>query len=208
MDLSAIQPQYGPPNCKWEIDDIEQDWTYVQTFDLIHARMMTASFANWPKFFKQSFRALEPGGWLEMQDFCFPTRADDDSMPPTCALAKWNEMMVRGGRISGRELDVPDRYEQWMKEVGFECVTKLEFKWPQNVWPKDKNFKELGRWNLINMLDGLHGFSIALFTRVLGMSVKEVEDFLVDVRRDVEDRSIHSYWPIYVVYGKKPFQET
>ena len=59
---------------------------------------------------------------------------------------------------------------------------------------------------LVNMLEGLHGFSIALFTRSLGMTVKEVEDFLVEVRKDVEDRSIHSYWPIHVVYGRKPLK--
>ena len=148
VDLSAIQPQYAPPNCKWEIDDLEQDWTYPQKFDLIHARMLTASFEDWPKFFRQSFAALEPGGWLEMQDFCLPTRTDDDSMPSTCALARWNEMMVRGGRISGRGMDVPDRYDEWMREVGFENVTKLVYKWPQNPWPKDSHAKELGRWNL------------------------------------------------------------
>lgn len=44
-----------PTNCRFEIDDVEEEWTWSQKFDYIHARMMTASFCDYPKFFKQAF---------------------------------------------------------------------------------------------------------------------------------------------------------
>jgi hypothetical protein len=37
-----------------------------------------------------------------------------------------------------------------------------------------------------------------VWTGVLGMSVEEVQVFLVNVRKDVMNRSIHSYWPVSV----------
>jgi hypothetical protein len=44
-----------PPNVTFEIDDAEETWTYSQKFDFVHARMMTGSFANVPKFFDQVY---------------------------------------------------------------------------------------------------------------------------------------------------------
>jgi hypothetical protein len=37
-----------------------------------------------------------------------------------------------------------------------------------------------------------------VWTGVLGMSAETVQVFLVDVRKDVMNRSIHSYWPVSV----------
>ena len=59
------------------------------------------------------------------------------------------------------------------------------FKWPINTWAKDPQMKEIGAWNLINMIDGLEGFTIRLWTQVLGWSMEEIEVFLVDVRKDL-----------------------
>lgn len=53
-------------------------------------------------------------------------------------------------------------------------------------------------WHNENYCGGLSGLSMALFTRVLGMSPEELELFLVDVRKDMKDTKIHAYWPVYV----------
>jgi hypothetical protein len=45
---------------------------------------------------------------------------------------------------------------------------------------------------------------MALFTRALGWTAEEVEVFLVGVRNDMKNPSVHGWWPIYVVYGRKP----
>ena len=51
----------------------------------------------------------------------------------------------------------------------------------------------LGLWNNENLVGGLQGLSMALFTRVLNWSTQEVEAFLVDVRKDMKNTRIHSY---------------
>jgi len=69
VDLSPIQPElyyslltHGPqlihfsvpPNCSFEIDDIEEPWTYRFKFDFIHVRMMVGSVGSFPRLFEQS----------------------------------------------------------------------------------------------------------------------------------------------------------
>ena len=49
---------------------------------------------------------------------------------------------------------------------------------------------------MTNGLDPLPAISMALMTRVLGMKPEEVELVLVDVQRDLQDRSIHAYFPV------------
>lgn len=104
--------------------------------------------------------------------------------------------MIEAASKGGRELTVGSRYKQWMIDAGFEDVHEITYKWPINQWPRDRKHKELGAWMLMNVLEGLQGFSLALMTRLLGMSKEEVEVFLVDVRKDIKDRTVHAYWPM------------
>jgi hypothetical protein len=47
-----------PPNCIFEIDDIEELWMYSFKFDLIHMRMMVGTAADWPRCFKQCYEQV------------------------------------------------------------------------------------------------------------------------------------------------------
>ena len=194
-DLSPIQPTMVPPNCKFEIDDYEAPWTWTHQFKLIHGRMLNCCFADGKKLLQQSYDALEPGGWLEFQDASLPIRADDGTMDGT-SWEQWVSKFMEAMKKAGLQYLAPEYYEQWAKEAGFVNVVRQYFKWPQNPWPKDPFLKDLGRWHLVNTLDGLYGFTVRLFTGVLGMSTEEVEVFLVKVRKDIMDRRIHSYWPM------------
>jgi hypothetical protein len=49
-------------------------------------------------------------------------------------------------------------------------------------------------WALEDIHGGLQGLSLAFFTRVLKWSVEDLEVFLVDVRKDMKNIRIHSYW--------------
>jgi hypothetical protein len=73
VDLSPIQPgMYDllwntdsliterhqsrvPLNCRFEIDDLEDDWTFKHPFDFIFIRSMIASFKDWRGIFSQAF---------------------------------------------------------------------------------------------------------------------------------------------------------
>jgi hypothetical protein len=45
-----------PINVEFFVDDLELDWNYVTSFDLIYLRMMTGSIKNWPTLFNQAYQ--------------------------------------------------------------------------------------------------------------------------------------------------------
>ncbi|CZS95672.1 related to methyltransferase [Rhynchosporium agropyri] len=206
VDLSPIQPTFVPPNVSFQVDDLEEEWTFKedQRFDFIFARMMTASFADWPRFFEQSFKHMSPGGYIELADICFPVEFVDGSAPADSALKKWAGLILDGTKTAGRPIDSAKMYKEELRKAGFVNIVEQKFTWPQNRWPKDKKMKELGAWSLENMAPSLEGFSMALFTRVFKWTKEEVEVFLVDVRKEMSDPQIHAHWPIYSVYAQKP----
>lgn len=204
-DLSAIQPAYVPPNCKFEVDDFDQPWTFPHPFHYIHARMLSGSLGDPLRLFRRAHHALVPGAWIELQDFAFPVRADDGTMSGT-AFETLNKHLMRALTLLHRDGAWAESYKSFLEQAGFTNVTEVRYKWPQNRWPKDPRLKELGQWNMVNTLDGLHGFAARLCTQVLGMSAEELELLLMESRRDIQNPRVHAYWPIYVVYGQKPVE--
>ncbi|KAN0103508.1 hypothetical protein V8E51_011821 [Hyaloscypha variabilis] len=65
----------------------------------------------------------------------------------------------------------------------------------------------IGLWSHVNMTCNLTGINLILFIHGLGWSQEELETFLVDVRKDLKSPKIHAYWPVHVVYGRKPGSE-
>lgn len=192
-DLSPIQPEYVPPNCRFEVDDAEDEWVFGSRFDLIHARFMCGSFSNFPAIFASCLDNLNPGGWIEFQDYYVKVQAMDDSLAGT-ALERWNDLVLEGVRRMGKNGLAAARFKGQMLDAGFVDVVERKYALPGNPWAKGEDQKMLGMMQMENILDGLHGMSIGLFTKMLGMSAEEVELMLVDVRKDMRNTKIHFYY--------------
>jgi hypothetical protein len=184
-----------PPNCRFEIDDIEDEWMYSSKFDYIHGRHMVGSILEFPKLFAAIFENLTPGGWVEMQDYYVKLQAIDDTLDGT-ALQRWSQMLNHALSFTGRSGLNSAKYKHWMREAGFEDVREEVFAVPGNPWAKGEVQKHLGAMQMENILEGIHGISMLLFTKHLGMSTSAVEALLVDVRKDLKDRNIHFYYPM------------
>lgn len=148
---------------------------------------------------------MEPGGYLEFQDYGLPLRCADDTLEGT-NLQRWGDLMCEAARKLGRPMgtDVSEHYRTWMEQAGFVDIEEKHFMWPSNSWPKDPYMKELGRWNQVNIMDGMEGFCLALLTRGLGWRKEEVDIFVAKVTTDIRDKRIHGYYPMPVFYGRKP----
>ncbi|KAK1996046.1 S-adenosyl-L-methionine-dependent methyltransferase [Colletotrichum falcatum] len=195
VDLSPIQPQFVPPNVKFEIDDIEDSWTYTRPFDYIHSRMMNTSICKWEEYLRQSYKHLKPGGWLELQEFNLPL-SDDGTLTEDHALQRAMKLLGEAAAKTGRAFVDLDALKPMMEAAGFVDVVEMHFKWPSNSWPRDRRYKELGSWNYENITTGLQGFLMAALTRGLGWKADEVNVLAAQARKDVGDRSIHAYWPM------------
>lgn len=49
-----------PPNCTFEIDDAEKEWTWTKPFDYIFIRLMVGSIADWDKLIRQCYEYTVP----------------------------------------------------------------------------------------------------------------------------------------------------
>ncbi|KAH8896043.1 S-adenosyl-L-methionine-dependent methyltransferase [Thozetella sp. PMI_491] len=204
-DLSPIQPRYIPPNCGFKIHDAEDEWLFGTKFDYIHGRAMISCFKNPLQVVRSAYDTLEPGGWLELQDFYFPWGYADNAEPKDTAIYKWNQLCLEGSTKSGRPWTHAQHYKRYLEEAGFEEVVERRFYWPMGPWAEGKYYQTLGRFMQQVILDGLHGISFKVIT-ALGWSAEEIKLFLDDVRKELTSPSVHTYMNIVFVYGRKPLQ--
>ncbi|KAH7146354.1 S-adenosyl-L-methionine-dependent methyltransferase [Dactylonectria macrodidyma] len=204
IDLSPSQPSVVPPNVRFIVDDIDEEWNHSEPFDYIHSRMMNFSIKDWPTYFRNVYDNLTPGGWVEIQEVGCEMASDDNTVTKDTALFKWCRLLDEASAKLGRPFVKFDEMREHMANAGFTEIVDGRFKWPTNRWPKGKKFKELGAWNNENTVAALEALTLAPFTRGLGWSYEEVTLFLSDVRTELNDPKIHAYWPICSIYGKKP----
>lgn len=193
VDLSPIQPEYVPPNCVFEVDDIDDDWVYQHKFDFIHARYLLPFVKKkWPVLFKDIYDNLNPGGWVESQETIVYFQAVDNSLEGT-ALQRWNALLLEGIQKTGRSATEAVRVRHYLAEAGFVNIREKKFAVPMNPWAKGKEQKEIGSMQLVNNLEGIDGITIGVFTRVLGWKKEDVDKLLVDVKKDLANKNIHAY---------------
>ena len=54
-DISAVQPDFVPTNCIFQIDDAQLDWTFKKDhFDFIHLRYLYGAIDDWKKLYHQA----------------------------------------------------------------------------------------------------------------------------------------------------------
>ncbi|KAF2835896.1 S-adenosyl-L-methionine-dependent methyltransferase, partial [Patellaria atrata CBS 101060] len=207
-DLSPIQPEWVPKNVKFIIDDAaEEDWMIKPNYyDYVHTRVLLGCFHDFREVIRKSFRYLKPGAWMESQEYMPTIYCDDGTMGPDYLFAEWTKTQDMAAMNLGKPLRIANKLKRWYEQAGFINVHEEVYKLPINPWPKDPQFKMLGRFSEDSLLDGLQAFSLAWFHRGLGWTKDEIEVYLVNVRKSLSDRSVHAYHKIYVVWGQKPLE--
>ncbi|KAI8167541.1 Secondary metabolism regulator LAE1 [Colletotrichum sp. SAR 10_65] len=192
-DLSAIQPEWTPPNVKFEIDDVESPWLHPSKFDFIFSRYLAGSIGDWPKLVGNVYDNLNPGGWAEFQDYDFLFKSDDGSYKEEHHTWQWNTQFIDATVSIGRESRPGPKLEQWVRDAGFVNVRHFVHKWPIGPWPKDAYYKDIGMCNLIQLLDGLEAFTLRVFCGVLQWPEAKVLVMLAKVRAELKAGTFHSY---------------
>lgn len=60
MLIEPLPPKRVPPNVSFQVDDIEDEWTYETPFDYIHSRYLAAAVRDWPRLVRQAFQSVDP----------------------------------------------------------------------------------------------------------------------------------------------------
>lgn len=206
VDLSPIQPSWIPPNLKFVVDDIEDDWLAGSDYDLVYARNLAPLVKDFPKLLKRSFENLKPGGWIETGDFSANVDCDDGTMKDDWPLKVFWDKVQDAMTIFGTEIRIAPRVGELMEEAGFVNVQKRVFKVPVGTWPLDKTLRLVGLYMRTVTRDFLGAAASKPFQK-LGMSEAEIEVFLAAVRKALVDDRVHCFGRYYVWSGQKPADE-
>ncbi|KAJ5655054.1 hypothetical protein N7490_002057 [Penicillium lividum] len=204
IDLSPIQPSWVPPNCRFEVDNFEQPWSYNQAFDFIHGRELEGAIRDHDVFFRDAFENLNSLGWLEMATMEPTTYSDDGTHLEATCLMEAIDHMHSGAKSFGKDLTSAVTWKDRMKMAGFINVQEIILKLPQSPWPKDPKLKELGRYHQLNMIEAMPAYTYALLTRMQGWDRAQIETLLAGIRKELKDTSLHLYTKVHIVYGQKP----
>lgn len=74
-------------------------------------------------------------------------------------------------------------------------MVEKTFYWPTSPWAKGEHYKKLSKYVQENYITGIEGMSLRAIGQ-LGWSADEIKDFLVGVREDFLNTSIHAYMPM------------
>ncbi|CAK7215225.1 hypothetical protein SBRCBS47491_002410 [Sporothrix bragantina] len=201
-DLSPIQPAFIPANCTFEVDDAEDEWSFGEPFDYIHGRALVSCFRNPAAVIRSAVDSLAEGGFLELQDGHFPLKFASPP-PENCALVRWIGLILEAAARAGRPWTNTCYYKQWMEEAGLENVVQRHFYWPVSPWARGAYYKTLGAYVQQDLLNGIEGLSLKLLS-LLGWSFGDIQNLLVEIRRDLLDTSIHAYIEVSFFWGRKP----
>ena len=136
IDIAPVQPTLVPPNCQFEIEDIENDWLFKKnSFDFIFGRELLLSITDWPQLINQAFDHLKPGGYLELSMTDSRTCCADGSLDlKTSYFAESANILWEIGERMGTPLDAHEKWRDQFMEAGFDKVQDHIFKIPTGPW--------------------------------------------------------------------------
>ncbi|KAH9989104.1 S-adenosyl-L-methionine-dependent methyltransferase [Xylariaceae sp. FL0662B] len=209
VDISPQQPQWIPPNLKFEVDDVTQSWTYEpNSFDYIHMRWLVGAIPDWDFLYREIFKALKPGGYFENKESSAVITSDDGTVVDGSALDQWGKVFAEAGKKFGRSFRVVEDCIQRpaMVKAGFVDIEEHDFKarTPLGPWPADEKMREVGQYNQLALEQDIEGFVVYLWTTTMGWSKEEIQVYAAHLRRELRSKKYHPYYPQRVLIGRKP----
>ncbi|KAL1866293.1 hypothetical protein VTK73DRAFT_4823 [Phialemonium thermophilum] len=206
-DLSPIQPNWVPPNVKFELDDATQTWSWPDnTFDFVHLRYLFGAISDWNALFAEAYRTCKPGGWVESCEADPLYVSDDGTTDGNYGVERFVQLYREGGKKFGRSFCVieEDLQLQGMKAAGFVDLQVVNYKVPIGGWALDPQLREVGRFVRLTLENDIEGYTLLMWHNVLGWPKEEYPVFLAAVRKALKNPRIHGYVKVRFVYGRKP----
>ncbi|ORY68797.1 S-adenosyl-L-methionine-dependent methyltransferase [Pseudomassariella vexata] len=205
-DLSPTQPGWVPANVKFEVDDATLVWTFrPNVFDFVHMRDLFGSIQDWNSLYRQAYKCIKPGGYIEDFECSVVISSDDGSVAPGMACYDWGRIFHEAGRKMGRPMDVVERgiVPAGLKAAGFVDVVERRYRLPLTAWPADKRLREVGAIQHWAAQEGLEGYAMYLLTQQLKWAPERVQLLLACIRKELRSNKLHPYAWVQVTYGRK-----
>ena len=168
-----------PRNCRFEIDDIEKEWTWSLRFCYIRLSFLAGAI-NVEGAIVQAFRHLELGGRFEAIDIDYIPRCENGTLEGT-KLYKFMHLLLEASKKSERPLNCALQYEGWMEKANFDDVQRTHHRrWIQTRWD----------------FEWLQGLCLRYFTRYLGWNSDKVMALCAEVSAELKSQSVAVYFDL------------
>ncbi|KAF5586463.1 mRNA 3 end-processing YTH1 [Fusarium pseudocircinatum] len=191
VDLSPIQPSWVPPNLKFLVDDIEDEWMHGGDFDFVHMRCISPWLKDEVNVLRQAHDHMKPGAWIEIQELDARANCDDGSLAPDAPLAKFFDTAEQAVASFGMKFRAGENLREPLEKAGFTNVSCKVLKVPIGTWAKDKKLRLIGLYLKTAVSDMFGAMAAKPLRKILGP--EEIEVFLADARKDLNNVNIHSY---------------
>ncbi|KAF4446707.1 hypothetical protein F53441_9640 [Fusarium austroafricanum] len=205
-DLSPIQPNWVPPNVKFELEDATTSWSWSgNSFDLVHVRYLIGAIADWGALFKEAFRCCVPGdGFFESVEVNPTFLSDDGTTDGASAMQTWNKLFKEGSKAFGRNFCEVEGDVKLLHDAGFVDVQVTDFKVPVGGWAKDPKLRQVGQFLRATIENDIEGYTLMVWQQILGWPEDEYQMFLMDMRKALKNKNIHGYMRVRFISGRKP----
>lgn len=132
-------------------------------------------------------RHLRPGGFLELQDMPFELFSQGRPASHNLSAVKFMKDLTRALGMAQKTLPY-QRFESMLRAAGFIDVEVEERELPIGSWVSHSGGKEIGRLNLLNMLQGSEAWAMRPFTQSLGRTHSEVKQLAQAAAADFQNR--------------------
>ena len=218
-----------------EIDDYTQPWTFEDnSLDYVHLRWLVGTITDWTELFRQAYRVLKPGGWIETFEANGFYESDDGTLTDKTALSKWGTFFEKGSEALGSKASftvVRDHLQtKGLNEAGFQRVTENYYK----ASPVDEShllivhhFRRsiadyywliqvpVSEWakdpkykqiGLIThaALENDTEGVIGFMATQIGWTKEEVTAYAAHLRKELRTNAVHAYYRANIVYAQQP----
>ncbi|CAG1982094.1 unnamed protein product [Fusarium graminearum] len=185
VDLSPIQPSWVPPNLKFLVDDIEDEWMHGDDYDFVHMRCISPWLKDEVKVLHQAHDHMKPGAWIEIQELDARANCDDGSLPKDAPLAKFFDTAATAVASFGMKFRAGENLREPLEKAGFVNVSCKVLKVPIGTWAKDKKLRLIGLYLKTAVSDMFGAMAAKPLRKVMGPD--EIELFLIDARKDLNN---------------------
>ncbi|KAK1948769.1 S-adenosyl-L-methionine-dependent methyltransferase, partial [Colletotrichum sublineola] len=205
IDVSPIQPEYVPPNVHFQIDDLNEPWTFNDnSLDYVHMQFLTGSVKDWKSTMKEAYRCLRPGGILESSEPSFLIESDDGTIDEHSAWKQWPGIFNEYGKQTGQTFSVVQHsiQKEAIEEAGFSNVQDFSCKIPIGSWPEDIKQRQLGQYAQAIMETDALGLMIRPATSI-GWTSEQIEDYNASLQAEMTSNTTHPWCLFKTVWGYK-----
>ncbi|KAI0352068.1 S-adenosyl-L-methionine-dependent methyltransferase [Trametes cingulata] len=197
LDFVPIATRYPPPNVMFQVHDFTEEMPYPpESFDLVHARLVSLGIADMEAFVAETTRILRPGGLLLTCEWSRTISTNDGSevsmrAPRACAFLNClRDLLQARGVVHPSDAMILDRR--------LTAVESAVFQFPIGGWPEDPEWKAIGLRYLYTLTEYARSL-VSFLEEELPVDAVQglIEGFLQDIHG--KDSLVSTYISVHAV---------